>query len=103
MGKSAALVAILLWGIFLCVTEGLYRASGVLTSAPPGQSSIEFLHTIYDSNFPKTVFVVGDSRVGWGFSPGAFQTELQAEGINDIKPVNAGQAGLVWNILFNRY
>ncbi len=91
--RSAAIVSLLLTTCLFLSTEILYRMSGGLTSAPPGMTGIEFLWQLYHLDFRKGVVVVGDSRVGWGFSPGAFDSELSSVGINNVVACNAGMPG----------
>jgi hypothetical protein len=67
--------------------------SGGLTSAPPGMSGIEFLWKLYHLDFRTAVVAVGDSRVGWGFSQGAFNSELSGLGIHNVAACNAGMPG----------
>jgi hypothetical protein len=80
-------------GVLIVSAETAYRLAGGLTSAIPGHTKVEFQHIARSAKPEKSVLVVGDSRVGWGFSPGAFDTALHAAGPADLKAVNAGLPG----------
>jgi len=56
-------------------------------------TTTEFLWKMKNIDFRKAVLIVGDSRVGWGFSQDAFNDELQRLGISNISGFNGGMAG----------
>ena len=91
--RSAAVASLIVIICLFLVTEVLYRMSGGLPSAPPGMTTTEFLWKMKNIDFRKAVLIVGDSRVGWGFSQDAFNDELQRLGISNISGFNGGMAG----------
>jgi hypothetical protein len=79
--------------VLIAGTEVAYRMAGGLTSAIPGHTKVEFQQIARHVKPEQSVLVVGDSRVGWGFSPASFDTALRSAGRTDLKAVNAGLPG----------
>jgi hypothetical protein len=86
-----ALGMLLAGGIIVAVEAG-FREAGGLSKVEPGMTAIEFVDKLRDVETGKKVLVVGDSRVGWGFSETDCETGMQAAGLKGFTALNAGRA-----------
>ena len=74
----------------ISATELLFRATGGVPSIPLGKTPVEFQWKIKRAEPGQTIFVVGDSRIEWGFAEHVFNRELQSHGGKRMCAVNAG-------------
>lgn len=86
---GATLAALLVAAAAIVAIELRYRAVGGFPDLWPGWTQVEFQWRVQRAEPGRTVFVLGDSRVGWGFSEGAFDEALAAAGRPDFRGVNA--------------
>ncbi len=76
-----------------------YRHSGGLPSVIPGKTGLEFQWRVQQARAAKIVYVIGDSRVDWGFGDRLFTQTIKKLYGRDIHAVNAGlSAGSVRKI-----
>jgi hypothetical protein len=78
-------------GIIVAVEAG-FRTAGGLSKVEPGMTAIEFVNKLKDVESGNKVLVVGDSRVGWGFSETDCETGMRAAGLEAYAALNAGRA-----------
>jgi len=77
----------------VAVEYAFRHAHGVPLDIVPGMTRAEFQWKIANAAWSNSIFVIGDSRAGWGFSEVAFADEAARLGAGRIEPVNAGLAG----------
>ncbi|MEW5910593.1 MAG: GNAT family N-acetyltransferase [Thermodesulfobacteriota bacterium] len=75
--------------IFLGVEYG-FRTTGGIPSIIPGKTPFEFQWKIQNARAEKIVYVVGDSRVDWGFGDRLFTKVIKGMQPDDIQGFNAG-------------
>lgn len=78
--------------MLLCIglIEIAFRQAGGFPYVVPGWTHTELQWRLTENEPANTVFVVGDSRVGWGFSEGVFDETLRAAGVEGVRGINAG-------------
>lgn len=86
---SAALVSLAV----IVTVEIAYRSTHGTPGTPFGQTTIEFQWKVrHVPEDAEVVYVIGDSRVEWGFAELLFNEEMQRRGL-ELRGVNAGSAG----------
>jgi hypothetical protein len=90
-----ALLAGVIFSVSIIVTiELCYRVAGGSPGVVPGWTKTEFQWKIKEAqNHPRTIYVLGDSRVGWGFAEKVFEKEVKRLGYRNVKAVNASLPG----------
>src|SRR4030042_825652 len=92
---SALIVSILIIGSI----EYAFRYSGGMPSIIPGKTPFEFQWKIQRANAEQVVYVVGDSRVDYGFGDRLFTRRFKELYGDNSEAVNAGlSAGSVRKI-----
>jgi hypothetical protein len=82
-------------GVLIAAIEISYRLTYGTPVITPGWTMMEFEWSIQNSKAKNIAFVVGDSRVGWGFFPSYFNEQAKKlssniEALPYIRSVNAG-------------
>jgi len=70
--------------------EYAYRYTGGIPSIVPGKTTFEFKYRVQETKADVVVYVIGDSRVDWGFGDKLFTEHIKQFQDKDIKAVNAG-------------
>ncbi len=83
--SSLILVTLIIGGV-----EFGFRRTGGMPAVVPGKTAFEFQWKIQNADAEKVVYVVGDSRVDWGFGDKLVTSLIQDEKGLDVKVVNAG-------------
>lgn len=86
---AATIIGVVLAFSIVLFIEYLYRTSGGMPNIIPGMTSTEYNWKMHHQSFEHSAVVVGDSRVGWGFSERKFSSTLGYE----WRGVNAGLPG----------
>jgi hypothetical protein len=86
----AILGAIVFTGLILLGVEYGFRKSGGMPSIIPGKTPFEFQWKIQNTQAQRIIYVVGDSRVDWGFGDRLFSKVISGLQPADIKGFNAG-------------
>ncbi|MBU0679630.1 MAG: hypothetical protein KJ626_16125 [Verrucomicrobia bacterium] len=69
--------ALILSALIIGGVELAYRSTGGYPSIQPGWTATELAWMVDRPTSTNTIYVVGDSRIGWGFSPEDFDDELK--------------------------
>lgn len=86
-------------GIALCAlllftaVEYSFRSIGGLPTVTPGLTPIEAKWKVQQMGGRPTLFIIGDSRVGWGVSAATFSEEAQRQGLKVLPVVTLGIPG----------
>ena len=83
--RSVVMCALIVGGI-----EWAFRACGGMPSVVPGMTDVEFRWKLRRQSAEPRVYVVGDSRVGWGFAEKRLNDALNSSGQTSLRAVNAG-------------
>ena len=84
------IISVLISLIIIAIFEVIFRFFGGTPNIIPGWTKIEFAEKIEKVKKSRTVYVIGDSRVGWGINSKSLQNRLIELGNEDIKCVNGG-------------
>lgn len=87
------ILAALFASALIITVEIAFRATGGVPAIPQGKTSIEFQWKVRDAAWQserKTIYVIGDSRVEWGFAERVFNESLTNLGRSDLLGINAG-------------
>jgi hypothetical protein len=87
--KSVLLAAACAVAIIAVVELG-FRATGGTPSISLGKTPVEFQWKLKHADAQRLIYVVGDSRVEWGFGDHLFNEELSRRGVGDTVALNAG-------------
>jgi hypothetical protein len=87
-----ALAVLLASGVILAVEAG-YRRAGGLPKVEAGMTPVEFAYKFRHVDIGKKVIVIGDSRIGWGFSETDCEMGMHAAGVEGYEVLNGGRAG----------
>jgi len=86
---GTTLLALLVVAATIAGIELRYRSVGGFPDLWPGWTQVELQWKVERAEPGRTVFFLGDSRVGWGLSEGAFDEALAEAGRPDLRAVNA--------------
>ncbi len=84
------LYGFLLAFLILGSVEYAYRQAGGVPTVVPGKTALEFKYRVQEAKADMVVYVVGDSRVDWGFGDKLFSEQISRLQHRDIKSVNCG-------------
>jgi hypothetical protein len=88
----AIFYAILINAFFLAALECGYRYTGGVPSVMPGKTNLEFQWKVKRARTERVIYVIGDSRVDWGFADRLFTREFSKLSGRKIQAINAGMA-----------
>ncbi len=83
--QSVVMCALVVGGV-----EWAFRACGGMPSVVPGMTDVEFRWNLSRQSAGPRVYVVGDSRVGWGVAEKRLNAALNAGGQTPLRAMNAG-------------
>lgn len=87
------ILAVITVALLLGVIELAFRISGGFPVVETGMSSTEFQWKVQRAEAAKNIFVIGDSRIGWGFAERIFSEEIAKAQSANIVGFNAGLPG----------
>jgi len=87
------LYAILINALFLVALECGYRYTGGVPAVKPGKTNLEFQWKVRNTHTESVIYVIGDSRVDWGFADRLFTKRFYKLSGHKIQAINAGLAG----------
>ncbi len=86
-----SILCAVLFSVFVIgVVEYGYRYTGGLPSVTPGKTRLELQWKIQQARSAKVVYVVGDSRVDWGFADRLFTKYVKQLSGENVYAANAG-------------
>ena len=89
----AILYAVLINVFFLVALECGYRYTGGVPTVKPGRTNLEFQWKVRNTHTESVIYVIGDSRVDWGFADRLFTKRFYKLSGRKIQAINAGLAG----------
>jgi hypothetical protein len=86
-------LAIVVAGGIILVAEVGFRRAGGLPKVEAGMTPVEFAYKFRHVDRGRKVIIIGDSRVGWGFSETDCEIGMHAAGVEGYEVLNGGRAG----------
>ncbi len=84
------LLSVVMCALIVGSIEWAFRTCGGMPSVVPGMTDVEFRWKLGRQSAEPRVYVVGDSRVGWGLAEKPFNDALNSNGQPPLRAMNAG-------------